>query len=406
MIVVLALAAVLIYARRRCRALYCVAPDGFSSVDCAEATLQQTIKTGPLTDSAELIIREVAISRNQRTADVRIKLQGQFHNEQDQNVYIFIGQTPVDGTLTSYSLSSDAQYFKDLSYPVWNTIQIPHSNQIRIGVMSPQVSNYSPQVYIKDPVYADFVGSAAHLVLNSSGSEFSITIPFADYYNGIGRSAPDALSFTIASAKDYVGFIDQISISNLAVGETKQDSRKMLPPTLYPTLNYDSHSIKKLTVDHDDGGGAHIEFETVAEIQDWAQTDLHFFLVPYPATISRVRILDPSHTVALPFAWSFYCGVYSPNRIFCKASNAEDFTYDNGYAKRAELPPPTGVIFRQLGNARYSLELDPKTFSIAKGRGKAFALLMTAGRDGFGPTSCYGWNCSGLCSLLTTVVRF
>jgi len=354
-----------------------------------------------LTDPGELIIKDVVVSRDQYAADVRINLQGHFDNEQDQNIYIFIGEETA--AMTSYSLSSDTQYFKDLSYPVRNTVEFSHRNEIRIGVMSPEISHYSPQVYMKDPVYADLVGKVTNIRLNSSGNEVMLRIPVTDYYKSQGKSVPALLSFTIATARDYVGFIDQITLHNLRLDNTELNAKKTLPPSLYPPLNYDSHVVKRLTAERASSGGVRIQFETAAEIQDWAQTDLHFFFIPYPAHKRGRGLFDPSHSLGLPFAWSYYCGVYSPNRIFCKASNGTDFTYDTGYAKRTELETPAGITFRALGNARYSLEVDAPIVSIVKDHGEDFAILMTAGRDGFPPTSCVGWDCSWLCSTLNSL---
>jgi hypothetical protein len=395
-----------LYAKLRCRALYCVAAGGVDSVECADATSRQTIRKIRLTDPRELIINEVAVTRDQESADLHVKLEGRFDNEQDQNIYVFIGEDNAAGALTSYSLSSDTQYFKDLSYPVRNTIQFSHQNQIRLGVMSPTVSNYSPQVYIRDPVYADLVGQVTNIRVNASGNEVALKIPLADYYQRQGKPSPKTPSFTVASARDYVGFIDQITVSDVAVGETKRETRKTVSPLLYPPLNYDSHIFKRVSVERSGSGAIRVQFTTNAEIQDWAQTDLHFFFIPYPPAKPMRGLLDPSHSLNLPFAWSYYCGVYSPNRIFCKASNGSDFTYDSGYAKRTELAAPTGVAFHTLGNAQYSLELEPQVVSILKGQSDGFALLLTAGRDGFGPTSGFGWDCSWICSTLNGLLPF
>jgi hypothetical protein len=400
----LALLGVSIYARRRCRVLYCVAPAGVASVECTDATTRQTIRKIRLTDPRELVIQEVAVTRDHDTARLRITLQGHFDNEQDQNIYVFIGEENAAGA--SYSLSSDTQYFKDVAYPVRNTIQFSHRNEIRLGVMSPEISNYTPQVYIHDPVYADLVGNLTNVRLVSSGNEVSLGIPLADYYQRLGKPVPGSVSFTVASARDYVGFIDEITVNNVAEKETKRETKKTEPPSLYPPLNYDSHIFKRVTIEHSTTGAARIRFTTNAEIQDWAQTDLHFFFVPYPLPPSVRGLSDPSHSLNLPVAWSYYCGVYSPNRIFCKASNGSDFTYDSGYAKRTELALPAGVTFQTLGNAEYSLELEPQIVSLFKGQNDQFALLMTAGRDGFAPTSAWGWDCSRLCSALNGLLPF
>jgi hypothetical protein len=384
---------------RHCYSLYCVAPTGLSATQCTEALQHQAVRKLPLSDSRELIIEEAAVTRDQFSVTVSVKLQGEFHNEPDQNLYVFVGQAPNDGAPSSYSLSSDEQYFKDLSYTVRNTIQLPHSNEIRIGIMSPQESAYTPQVYVSDPVYADFVGSSAHIGIETSGHQVRLLLPLAEYYRRRGTTVPDVISMTVTTARDYVGFVDQISVTNVRVGDNKREDRKSLPPIFYPSLRYDSHIFKSVTLQQTNGS-ANVEFEMLAEIEDWAQTDLHFFFVPYPPSGWTGAPLDPSKTTPLPYRWSFYCGVYSPNRIFCKASDRNDLTYDKGYAGRPALEQPAGVRFRVHGGAKYSLELAPPVVEQIKRNRGTFALLLTAGRDGFGPTSRFGWECAGLCGFL------
>ena len=141
---------------------------------------------------------------------------------------------------------------------------------------------------------------------------------------------------------DWVGFVDQLSVTDLAPGETKRAGPKAAEPVLYPTLDYDSHLLKSVSLSERDGS-VRVEFETAAEVKDWAQTNFNFFFVPYPPVRGAARPRDPSKSISLPYAWSFYCGVYSPSRIFCKASGGSDFTYDEGYAERSELEGPAGV---------------------------------------------------------------
>jgi hypothetical protein len=168
---------------------------------------------------------------------------------------------------------------------------------------------------MKDPVYADLVGKVTNIRLNSSGNEVTLRIPVTDYYKSQGKSVPALLSFTIATARDYVGFIDQISVHNIRIDNTELNAKKTLSPSLYPPLNYDSHVVKRLTAERTSSGAVRIQFETAAEIQDWAQTDLHFFFVPYPAHKRGRGLFDPSHSLGLPFAWSYLCGLFAESHF-------------------------------------------------------------------------------------------
>lgn len=217
-----------------------------------------------------------------------------------------------------------------------------------------------------------------------------------EMYRRRQSAVPERVSLTVATARDYVGFVDQLSVAQVADGETKRAGPRAAEPVLYPTLDYDSHMLKGVSLG-ERGGSVRVEFETAAEIKDWAQTNLNFFFVPYPPAPGAPRPPDPSKTVLLPFAWSFYCGVYSPSRIFCKASGGADFSYDEGYAERSSLEGPKDVSFVALGGARYALELGPESAGKMRGGAGAFALLVTIGRDGFGPTSAYGWDISRRC---------
>lgn len=383
---------------RRCRPLSCVAQAGAAEVRCVNVASSQVVKKLPLSDSQELIIESVKLTRQPASASLDVTLRGEFWNEADQNLYLFIGRALPAGQHSSYSLSSDTQYFADLSYPVRNTIELPHSNDVRIGVMAAHESAYTPQVYISDPVYADLVGTEAHVRIDQRQHLVSLELPLAEYYELTKEALPVSLSLTLATARDYVGFVDQISVMNVSVGETKFEDKKRLPPIVYPMLSYESHLFKNVTLKQV-AGAVRVEVEMESEIEDWAQTNLHFFLVPYPPHEADA-LFDPSKTVKLPYAWSYYCGVYSPNRIFCKASGGRDFSYDSGYAKRSALEKMSGVQFRAPGKAQYVIEFAPENLEKIKEGGDAFALLLMAGRDGFGPTSFYGWEPAKRCGFL------
>lgn len=384
---------------RDCWRLYCVLQGGASVAQCADGARDSSAaEATPLSDARDLIIESVEVTRDQSSAVVSVKLGGRFWNETDQNLYLFVGQSPADGAPVTYSLSTDEQYFADISYSVRNSIQLPHSNDLRVGVMSPQESEYTPQIYINDPVRADFVGRDAHVEMSVNGQDVRIKLPLSAYYERKRAGLPKLLSFTVATARDYVGFVDQSSVSNVAVNGSATGDKRPLPAALYPMLDLRSHVVRDVTLRRQDDGSVRIELETESPINDWAQTNLNFFFVPRPQG-SGASPADPSQSFTLPHPWSYYCGVYSPNRLFCKPSQGTDYSYDAGYAERSRLEKPAGVAFRELGGAKYALELSPEIVGQVKSGSADFALMLTVGRDGFGPTSCYGCSCSGRCEL-------
>lgn len=390
---------------RECRALYCVLQPGSAITKCGNISPAQLVQKLPLSDAQDLIIEHTSVTRQASSLSISVTLKGKFWNESDQNLYVFIGKALPGGATASYSLSSDEQYFADLSYAVHNTVVLPHSNDVRLGIMAPREAAYTPQVYTTDPVQATLVGHDAHVRMQVDEHQVRLEFPLDEYYQFKQAPVPEQLSVTLATARDYVGFIDQISVIDVAPDETKDADRKSTPPALYPMLNYDSHLFRSVQME-ETNGRLRIELEMGAEIADWAQTNLYFLFVPYPPAASKVRPLDPSKTITLPYQWSFYCGVYSPGRIFCKASNGVDFTYDQGYAERSRLEKPAGVQFSALGNARYALELTSENVEQIKAGRETFALLLMAGRDGFGPTSVYGWNTSNRCRSLRRFIGF
>jgi hypothetical protein len=76
--------------------------------------------------------------------------------------------------------------------------------------------------------------------------------------------------------------------------------------------------------------------------------------------------------------------------VFCKPSLGKDFTFDTAYAERADLASPPGVAFRELGARRYALELGAEHLDKLRAGRPTFALVVSAGRDGFSPTTWYG----------------
>lgn len=399
LLLLLGILCVLLIAGRRCAEPFCVLQAGAPVTRCADARQGEVAGPMPLTDSQELVLEGMRVARESDSITVSAKLKGAFRNETDQNLYIFVGQSPPAGAPASYALSADVQYFTDLPYQVRHTIELPHSNDLRVGIMAPREAGYTPQVYISDPVRADLTGSAAKVGITADGHNLRLRLPLEEYYGRRSSRAPERVSVTLATARDYVGFVDQLSATDVAVGETKEAGARTSQPALYPSLDYDSHRFRKVALEQE-AGSVRVAVETEAEINDWAQTNLNFFFVPYPVAGWSRAPADPSGAVALPAPWSFYCGVYSPRRIFCKESNGNDFTYDRGYSERARLEAPEGVGFRRVGDAKYVLDLSPAVVEKIKAGGDSFALLLTVGRDGFGPTTCYGWNCSGACNFL------
>ena len=379
-----------------CSRLSCTLQNGAAVTKCENQS--QLLERPPSSDAQELTIQRVQVTRDQPAVLISITLQGRFWNETDQNLYVFVGK--ASAAPVSYSLTADTQYLADVSYPIRNTIELPHTNDVRIGVMAPDEVSYSPQIYVTDPVKADVVGADAHVETKISGNDVVLRLPLAEYYQRKQMPVPDRLSFTVATARDYVGFVDVMSVVDLANGETKTENARTQPPSHYPVLNYDSHVIKSLTLTQPAAGPLAIELETAAPINDWAQTNLHLFFVPVPNKNGGDTPVDPSHLLTLPVRWSYYCAVYSPHRLFCKAPAGEDFSYDTGYSNRSVLEQPQGVAFKELGGSKYAFSISPEVMQQIKQGENAFAVFLTAGRDGFGPSSCFGFNCDRRCNIL------
>ena len=381
-----------------CSRLSCTLQNGVAMIKCENQS--QLLERPPSTDAQELTMEKVQVARDQSSVLISTTLKGRFWNETDQNLYVFVGQTSGGAAPVSYSLTADTQYLADVSYPIRNTIELPHANDIRIGVMAPGEVSYSPQIYITDAVKADVVGADAHVETNIRGNDVVLRLPLAEYYQRKQTAVPQRLSFTVATARDYVGFIDVISVLDVSSGETKTGNARLQPPSSYPVLNYDSHVVKSLTLTQPSGAPLAIELESAAPINDWAQTNLHLFFVPVPNKNAGDVPADPSHLLTLPVRWSYYCAVYSPHRLFCKAPAGEDFSYDTGYSNRSVLEQPRGVAFKELGGTKYAFSISPEVVQQIKQGENAFAVFVTAGRDGFGPSSCFGFNCDRRCNIL------
>jgi hypothetical protein len=366
--------------------LDCALEAGASRVECAHVAEHQEVRRPELTGARELVLTALSASRTPTHLVVDATLQGAFRNAVDQNLYVFLGEPGPEGTRTRYALTSDPQYALDVSYALRTALELPHRNDVRVGVMTPGPAGFSPQVYVRDAVHADAAGPGAEVVQRVEGSTVHLEVPLARYYGLKGAEVPRLLSVTVATARDYVGFVDHLSVLGVGQGQTRTAEPRAEPPMLYPSLDVRSHRFKAVSLREADGTTA-VALEMAAPIADWAQTNLQFYFIPLPPRPPPRPLKDASHAVDLPYAWTRYCAVYSPGRIFCKDSGGRDFTYDTAYAERPALERPEGVRFREEGPARYVLEVP--TASLGGGAG-GVALLVTAGRDGFAATSLYG----------------
>lgn len=366
--------------------LSCIDDVRVERTDCGEAVARQRTNRPALSDPADLKIERATAKRLGHMLVLGVELAGPFLSEVDQNVYVFAGAA---GSAPSvYRLTGDDAYLSDVGYPVLGSLELPHGYDVRVGVMAPQVSGYTPQVYLEDPVYAHAVGADAGIAQQVDGRLLTITIPLGRHYDERRKPAPERWSVTVATARDYVGFVDQASVLDVGDGETKQAALRQRPAAIYPALNLDAHVFRSASIEAREGG-SEIVLETAAPITDWAQTNIHFFFVPVPPYNATFKLPDPSKTASLPYKWSYYCGVYSPRRVFCKASLGSDFTFDKGYAARTALDAPEGVEFR-AEPGRYVLSLDPRIARAARAGRPAFAVIVSIGRDGFPPTTWLG----------------
>ncbi|NTX51405.1 hypothetical protein [Myxococcus sp. CA039A] len=366
-------------------ALDCALPTGDVESHCTRLVEHQQVNRLELTGARELVVTALSATRTTTRLVVDATLQGGFRNPADQNLYLFLGE-PTDGAPTTYSLTADPQYAADLGYPVRIALELPHRLDVRVGLMAPRTQGYTPQVYVRDTVRADAVGPDAEVLVQVDGARIHVEVPLERYYALKGVPVPGTLSVTLATARDYVGFVDHLTVPSVGPGDMRLAATRTTEPVLYPSLNARAHRFKAVTLRRDEAVTS-VELEMAAPITDWAQTNLQFFFIPLPPTAPRQVIQDAAHAVDLPYAWSWYCAVYSPRRVFCRASGGLDFSYDTAYAERTELPTLTGVRFRETAPGRYILE-SPNT-SVGAGP-EGFAVMLAAGRDGFAPTAFYG----------------
>ncbi len=339
--------------------------------------------------SSDLVIGSVRAGRGAKGLVLDVHLEGQFWNEADQNLYVFVGGSTPGGASSSYALTADPGHAAESGYPVRSTVELPHSSDLRIGIMAPAERRYSPQVYVNDPVRAEAVGRSSGVQVATQGGDVHLEIPIERYYAAKRLPVPEVISVTVATARDYVGFIDQLSVRDVAKDGERTETTKALPPMPYPMIDARSHVLERVTL-RPASGGVSVEVGMAAPIRDWAQTNLSFYFIPVPPYRAGRPLPDPTTTRTLPYRWSYYCGVYSPRRVFCKASHGKDFSFDSAYSERTSLALPEGIAFRDLGEGRYALDVAAALMADIRLDRPTFAVVVAAGRDGDAPTSWYG----------------
>jgi len=114
--------------------LDCIFDTRTSVTNCADVSTRRKLDLPRLRDAKQLELRRVTALRSASTLTLDIELQGRFDNDIDQNVYVFVG---ARSTIPSaYALTSDPQYFADLSYPVRGSLALPHTTDVRVGIMA------------------------------------------------------------------------------------------------------------------------------------------------------------------------------------------------------------------------------------------------------------------------------
>lgn len=368
--------------------LSCIFDFRVNETVCRGVPARSRVQDPPLSRTKELVLRAVSASRVDATLLLDIELEGRFRNAADQNIYVFIGASGHGST--RYALTADPKYFDDLSYPVRGAVEFPHGNDVRVGIMAPEPSNYTPQVYATDLVKADLVGIDAGIVQTTrADGTLHFEIPLDRYYALKKQSIPERIAATVATARDYVGFVDQITTREIGSGEACRVTERPAPPMAYPDLDLGSHHFEAIKLVKRDGL-FRVEIDTAAPIRDWGQTNAHVFFFPAPPFRSASPLADPSGQLRFPYKWSYYCGVYSPTRIFCKTSGGHDFTFDRAYAERDKLEAADGVRFRQEDGRKIVLELPADLERTWRAKQATFAVGVLLGRDGSGPTSWYG----------------
>jgi hypothetical protein len=362
----------------------CVLRAGSAAVECAAPSASDRRWTPPSVPSESSEITRVAARNASGVLHVDVELRGGFVEAVDQNVYLFLGTTADARSGASWSLSDDPAYFEGLGYPVRAAVTLPGEPARRIAILSPRVESYSPQVYERRRGDAAVTGPAAPLTLTQSGTSFEVAVDLSRLLGGTA-AADDELWVTVATARDYVGFISDATVDRVPSDGREVSATPTSPTMHYPRLEPRSHELTAVSV----ARGARkleVDLRTLEPVRDWAQTNVgfYFFALPTPRLARRPR--DASKSFELPAGWSYYCAVYSPVRVFCRRPDPTTWSYDESYSGRSRLDLPAGVHVDTVGG-ELRLGVDAEAAGVGSGD---VGVMVTVGRDGFAPTSVYG----------------
>jgi hypothetical protein len=318
------------------------------------------------------------------TLDVSVQLRGGFVEAVDQNLYLFVGRAPDASPGASWSLSDDPAFFEGLGYPIRAAVSLPGEPLRRIAILSPRIEAYSPQVYERSRGEASETGPGTPVTLASTGSVFEVTV---DLPRLLGSSAAgdDPLWLTVATARDYVGFVSDVSLPAVRRDGDEVSATPTSPAMHYPSLEPSSHQLVEASIARS-GSSLDVAVRTLSPIRDWAQTNVTFYFFSLPAPRLAHPPRDASKSFDLPAGWSFYCAVYSPTRVFCRRADPTTWAYDDSYSERRQLEMPQGIRVDATGSD-VRLSLDDATTGLA---GRDVAVMVMVGRDGFAPSFAYG----------------
>lgn len=356
----------------------CVLRDGAASAACPPPDPAEVRWTPVSVPSDASIIEQVSASHREGRLEVAIDLRGGFTDAVDQNLYIFFGRVADARAGESWSLSDDPAFFEDLGYPVRSSVPLPGPPLRRVAILSPKLEGYSPQIYEARRGQAAITGAAAPVTLENRGNTFRATVGLGQL---LGADPNEDLWVTVATARDYVGFISDATVARVAPGGAST-AKPTTEAMRYPSLNVDAQKLASVALARR-GASLELALRTVAPITDWAQTNvsLYFTELPTPALSPRPR--DASKHFDLPAGWSFYCAIYSPKRVFCRRPDPATWAYDESYAERPKLETPAGVAV-DVNGADLRVTVD------ALAPGHDVGVVVEIGRDGFAPTTVYG----------------
>ncbi len=363
----------------------CTLLEGATATTCPAPAVADVRWVPPSVPSEASEIERITARRASGALTVDVELGGGFVEAVDQNVYLFLGRAADARAGASWALSEDPAFFENLGYEVRSRVTLPGDPLRRVALLSPRVKSYSPQIYESARGQAYVTGAAAPIALQSSGKSFHVSVELATLLGG-SAAARDDLWLTVATARDYVGFISEATIGRVTADGTVASSAPTSPSMRYPLLDPDGQKLAGVALARH-GPSLDLVVRTVAPVHDWAQTNvnLYFFALPTPMLASRPR--DASKAFELPAGWAYYCAIYSPARVFCRRPPLDGWSYDDGYAERARLEVPPGVGVEIAGTeVRVSMDT---TVTGVLGHGDV-GVVVTVGRDGFGPTTIYG----------------